>query len=97
MLNKNYCCVLLWVDLFWFYLHHVANGTLNLNEQAAEQTDASEDLAMFTNPKIRQFARDVFVMQLLLGAQGIVAGVTLLESKAELWAGRTVAEGAQRT
>lgn len=52
-------------DLFWFYLHHLANGTMNLNEQATEQTtDASEDLAMFTNPKIRQFAQDVFTMQL---------------------------------
>jgi hypothetical protein len=52
-------------DLFWFYLHHVANGTLNLSEQAIEQsTDANEDLAMFTNPKIRQFAQDVFAMQL---------------------------------
>lgn len=52
-------------DLFWFYLHHIANGTLNFNDQAVEQsTDVSEDLAMFTNPKIQQFARDFFAMQL---------------------------------
>ncbi|OLE51692.1 MAG: hypothetical protein AUG51_21700 [Acidobacteria bacterium 13_1_20CM_3_53_8] len=52
-------------DLFWFYLHHAANGTLSFDKQTISQsTDSSEDLAMFTNPKIQQFARDVFAMQL---------------------------------
>lgn len=51
-------------DLFWFYLHHIANGTLNLNEQVEQSTDVNEGLAMFTNPKIQQFAQDVFAMQL---------------------------------
>lgn len=52
-------------DLFWFYLHHANNGTLSSNEPAIEQSaDASEDLTMFTNPKIQQFAQDVFAMQL---------------------------------
>jgi hypothetical protein len=70
-------------DLFWFYLHHVANGTLKLNEQATEQTtDASEDLAMFTNPKIRQFARDVFVMQLeRRGGKDQERGLKFIKSK----------------
>jgi hypothetical protein len=52
-------------DLFWFYLHHAANGTLSLSEQDIEQSaETNEDLVMFTNPKIQQFAQDVFAMQL---------------------------------
>lgn len=51
-------------DLFWFYLHHIANGTLNFNEQVEQSTNVNEGLAMFTNPKIQQFAQDVFAMQL---------------------------------
>jgi hypothetical protein len=52
-------------DLFWFYLHHAADGTLKSDEQTAEQAAvASEDLAMFTNPKIQQFAQDIFAAQL---------------------------------
>jgi hypothetical protein len=52
-------------DAFWFYLHHAANGTLHIEEQVLEQSaEASEDFSMFTNPKIQQFAQDVFAMQL---------------------------------
>lgn len=52
-------------DLFWFYLHHAANGTLKTDAQNEVQTtDTNEDLTMFTNPKIQKFAQDVFVMQL---------------------------------
>lgn len=52
-------------DLVWFYLHHAANGTLDASAQDAIQTtDTDEDLAMFTNPKIKQFAQDVFASQL---------------------------------
>jgi hypothetical protein len=70
-------------DLFWFYLHHAANGTLNLSEQAVEQsTDAKEDLAMFTNPKIQQFARDVFAMQLeRRGGNNKERGLKFIKSK----------------
>jgi len=70
-------------DLFWFYLHHVANGTLNRNEQGSEQpTDTSEDLAMFTNPKIQQFARDVFAMQLeRRGGKDQERGLKFIKSK----------------
>jgi len=52
-------------DLFWFYLHHAANGTLAVSPQGAiEGTNTNEDLVMFTNPKIKQFAQDVFAAQL---------------------------------
>lgn len=51
--------------LFWFYLHHAANGTLNFDDKRASENILSEaELAMFTNPKIKQFAKDVFEMQL---------------------------------
>lgn len=70
-------------DLFWFYLHHANNGTLNLNERAIEQsTDASEDLAMFTNPKIQQFAQDVFAMHLeRRGGKDKKRGLKFIKSK----------------
>lgn len=52
-------------DLFWFYLHHADGGSLKRDAQnATPTTDTKEDLAMFTNPKIKQFANDVFAMQL---------------------------------
>jgi CRISPR-associated protein Cst1 len=49
--------------LFWFYLHHAANGTLEFdNKQASETAFSEKELAMFTNPKIKSFANDVFEM-----------------------------------
>ena len=51
--------------LFWFYLHHAANGTLEFDYKKASETMFSEkELAMFTNPKIKSFAKDVFEMYL---------------------------------
>lgn len=51
--------------LLWFYLHHAANNTLpKSTTDETNITKENEDLAMFTNPKIKQFANDVFAMQL---------------------------------
>lgn len=51
-------------DLFWFYLHHAENGTLNFDEEKILESDLSgEEIAMFTNPKVKEFARDVFEMK----------------------------------
>jgi hypothetical protein len=49
-------------DLFWFYLHHAANGALKTSPITTEIKQ--EEFAMFTNPKIKQFAADVFAMQM---------------------------------
>lgn len=54
---------------FWFYLHHAATKPEEdldgaKESQDANTTDASGDLAMFTNPKIRIFAQDVFDLYL---------------------------------
>ncbi len=54
-------------DVFWFYLHHANISTATSDpEKATARTDG--DLAMFTNPKIRTFAQDVF--NYLLERQG---------------------------
>src|SRR5205085_4474601 len=46
-------------DVFWFYLHHANQSTATSHsEEATARTDG--DLIMFTNPKIRTFAHDVF-------------------------------------
>lgn len=48
-------------DLFWFYFHHAENGTLSFeNDNFLETPLMREELAMFTNPKVKEFARDVF-------------------------------------
>jgi CRISPR-associated protein (Cas_CXXC_CXXC). len=46
-------------DVFWFYLHHANQSTATSHsDEAAIRTDG--DLIMFTNPKIRTFAHDIF-------------------------------------
>jgi hypothetical protein len=51
--------------LFWFYLHHAANDALEFDYKKASETAFSEkEFAMFTNPKIKLFAKDVFEMYL---------------------------------
>lgn len=52
-------------DLFWFYFHHAENGTLeiNTNELSTEKLSKKE-LSMFTNPKVKEFAEDLFEMVL---------------------------------
>lgn len=50
-------------DVFWFYLHHEArkmgeSHQSNLVDDIANRLEG--ELAMFTNPKIKAFARDVF-------------------------------------
>lgn len=54
---------------FWFYLHHTATKQeeefSETNEaQDANSKDSNGDLAMFTNPKIQTFTRDVFALYL---------------------------------
>lgn len=52
-------------DLLWFYFHHSENGTLNFDEEKILESDLSgEEMAMFTNPKVKEFARDVFELKL---------------------------------
>lgn len=52
-------------DIFWFYLHHAANATLHDGAwRALPAGHLDEDFIMFTNPRIQQFARHVFAMQL---------------------------------
>lgn len=52
-------------DLFWFYFHHAQNGTLNFNEEKILENDLTgEEIAMFTNPKVKEFARDLFELKL---------------------------------
>lgn len=52
-------------DLFWFYFHHAENGTLDFDEQKSSKSDLSkEEIAMFTNPKVKEFAKDVFEITL---------------------------------
>lgn len=51
-------------DLFWFYFHHAENGTLNFDDEKILESDLSgEEIAMFTNPKVKEFARDVFELK----------------------------------
>lgn len=51
-------------DLFWFYFHHAENGTLNFDEEKILQSNLSgEKIAMFTNPKVKKFARDFFELK----------------------------------
>lgn len=50
-------------DLFLFYLHHAADATLEVSPTANTEIK-QEELNMFTNPKIKEFARDVFAMQM---------------------------------
>ncbi len=52
-------------DVFWFYLHHAkSDADQNLfqsnSETQAETERKAGNLAMFTNPKIKTFASDVF-------------------------------------
>ncbi|MCD9189184.1 MAG: type I-B CRISPR-associated protein Cas8b1/Cst1 [Pyrinomonadaceae bacterium] len=48
-------------DLFWFYFHHAENGTLNFDEEKILESNLSgEEIVMFTNPKVKEFAKDVF-------------------------------------
>lgn len=50
-------------DVFWFYLHHAEGDAKNESGESEQATTALEldgDLAMFTNPKIQTFARDLF-------------------------------------
>lgn len=50
-------------DLFWFYFHHAENGTLDSDSRAwFENSLSDEEIAMFTNPKVKEFAADVFEM-----------------------------------
>lgn len=54
-------------DVFWFYLHHAAkssNNTEGFTPQMISHTATGGHLAMFTNPKIKSFARDVFALYL---------------------------------
>jgi CRISPR-associated protein Cas8b1/Cst1 subtype I-B len=51
-------------DLFWFYFHHAANGTLEVSSDTMQSKLAEEELNMFTNPKVKQFAKDVFELHL---------------------------------
>lgn len=51
-------------DLFWFYFHHAENGTLDFDaERILESNLTREEIAMFTNPKVKEFAKDVFEMK----------------------------------
>ncbi|MDQ3748801.1 MAG: hypothetical protein M3367_07295 [Acidobacteriota bacterium] len=51
-------------DLFWFYFHHAENGTLNFDdEEILESNLTREELAMFTNPKVKEFAKDLFELK----------------------------------
>lgn len=51
-------------DLFWFYFHHAENGTLNFDDEKVLESNLSgEEIAMFTNPKVKEFAKDVFEMK----------------------------------
>lgn len=55
-------------DVFWFYLHHAAKEDKSDQTTDAELISSPEtggNLAMFTNPKIRSFARDVFDLYLM--------------------------------
>jgi hypothetical protein len=46
-------------DIFWFYLHHANQSTTALHlEEVPSETDGG--LVMFTNPKIKSFAHDIF-------------------------------------
>ena len=48
-------------DLFWFYFHHAENGTLDFDdEKVLESNLSNEEIAMFTNPKVKEFAKDMF-------------------------------------
>jgi hypothetical protein len=50
-------------DIFWFYLHHAACEAQQTPEAIKLKHGVNEiegDLAMFTNPKIKTFARDIF-------------------------------------
>ena len=48
-------------DLFWFYFHHAENGTLDFDdEKVLKRNLSNEEIAMFTNPKVKEFAKDIF-------------------------------------
>lgn len=54
-------------DVFWFYLHHAARKSESAQKAEARSISTSEtggNLAMFTSPKIRSFAGDVFDLYL---------------------------------
>lgn len=46
-------------DLVWFYLHHL-NDKQIIFEESEQIKLSKEELIMFTNPKIQEFAKDVF-------------------------------------
>ena len=46
-------------DLVWFYLHHL-NDEKIIFEKLEQIKLSKEELVMFTNPKIQEFAKDVF-------------------------------------
>ena len=51
-------------DLFWFYFHHAENGTLDFDdEKVLESNLSNEEITMFTNPKVKEFAKDIFVLK----------------------------------
>lgn len=50
-------------DLVWFYLHHL-NDKQIIFEQSEQIKLSKEELIMFTNPKIQEFAKDVFELTL---------------------------------
>ena len=48
-------------NLFWFYFHHAENGTLDFDdEKVLERNLTNKEIAMFTNPKVKEFAKDIF-------------------------------------
>jgi|GEM_PF-1571448 len=51
-------------DLFWFYFHHAENGTLSFDDEKNIESNLSgEEIAMFTNPKVKEFSKDVFELK----------------------------------
>ena len=51
-------------DLFWFYFHHAENDTLDFDaEKILESNLSKEEIMMFTNPKVKEFAADIFEME----------------------------------
>lgn len=66
-------------DLFWFYLHHSANTTLEISPTGDAEIK-QEDFIMFTNPKIKHFAADVFAMQMeKRGGKDAKRGLTFIK------------------
>lgn len=53
-------------DVFWFYLHHAAKTgrAVSAEIQNSSRPETGGNLVMFTNPKVKSFARDVFDLYL---------------------------------